>query len=908
MKLLEELRSMRTLKLTLSVLVLFLLGFTLISGERAFELASWNAKAQAGGGREEARPIGSLKRVAIPAPSPQELAKYVADKNKAIALGKALFWDMQLGSDGMTACASCHYHAGADSRSRNQLNPGMRGGDDTFQLGGPNYQLTAADYPFHKLADPEDRNSVVSDVNDVTSSQGVYNTTFNDVVSGSPFDSQALAFDSVFNVSGLLVRRVAPRNAPSAINAVLFYRNFWDGRAQNDFNGVNPFGSRDSGAKVLRSVAGQLEPVTISLQDSSLASQAVGPPLSDFEMSAAGRTFQKLGKKMCSLAPLALQQIAPDDSALATLRNANGTGLNTTYAAMIRAAFQPEWWNSTQIVTYDSNGDPSFSPNPGRPLTTSEYTQMEANFSLFFGLAVQLYEATQVSDDSPFDRFMEGDATALTEQQKLGLTVFQTVGKCVLCHSGPEFSNASVDNVSSEPIERMIMGDNLPSWYDNGFYNIGVRPTSEDIGVGGTDPFGAPLSMSRIAKLRGQFPATDRVAADGMFKTPSLRNVELTAPYFHNGGQATLRQVIDFYDRGGDFSSHNPGDRDADIHDLGLTEMQQEALVAFLLSLTDERVRFHRAPFDHPSLQIPDGNSGDHNEIYNDGTGRGTEFTRLLGPVGRNGYSAPLPNFLDPFPCPSLDGLPNGVVGVQYIDAAGATPAGAYSFVLSSGSLPPGLFLNSANGAVTGIPTRAGAYTFTITANGAPCIGRRAYTIVICGTVSLTPTSLTGGVRGLYFEQSVTASPAGSYAYSLSSGALPPGLALNGATGKIFGTPTSTGFYSFRITARTEAGCGGSRNYTMNIAATCPAISLSPASLVGGKKNVAYRQTITASPTGSYSYSLIGGALPTGLSLNGATGQISGVPAAAGTFTFTVRGTRPDSCGANKSFTITISN
>ena len=76
------------------------------------------------------------------------------------------------------------------------------------------------------------------------------------------------------------------------------------------------------------------------------------------------------------------------------------------------------------------------------------------------------------------------------------------------------------------------------------------------------------------------------------FKTPQLRNVELTGPYFHNGKYATLRQVVDFYDRGGDVPNHS-------IEPLGLTEPEKNALVDFLIALTDERVRFQRAPFDH---------------------------------------------------------------------------------------------------------------------------------------------------------------------------------------------------------------------------------------------------------------------------------------------------------------------
>src|SRR5205085_3316582 len=112
--------------------------------------------------------------------------------------------------------------------------------------------------------------------------------------------------------------------------------------------------------------------------------------------------------------------------------------------------------------------------------------------------------------------------------------------------------------------------DEGPAGGEVGFHNIGVRPTASDPGLAG-----------------------------GAFKTPALRNVELTGPYFHNGGKATLRQVVDFYSLGGDF----PGE----LKSLVLSERERESLVAFLKSLTDPRVRNQSAPFDHPQLLVPAG-------------------------------------------------------------------------------------------------------------------------------------------------------------------------------------------------------------------------------------------------------------------------------------------------------------
>ena len=91
----------------------------------------------------------SLSRRVVP--QPPDLGVYVQNREAALILGKALFWDSQVSSDGVMACASCHFHAGADSRSRNQI--GLpRGGPRAFAAGGPNYQLTAADFPFFARA------------------------------------------------------------------------------------------------------------------------------------------------------------------------------------------------------------------------------------------------------------------------------------------------------------------------------------------------------------------------------------------------------------------------------------------------------------------------------------------------------------------------------------------------------------------------------------------------------------------------------------------------------------------------------------------------------------------------------------------------------------------------------------
>ena len=102
---------------------------------------------------------------------PRHLRK---DRRAAIAMGKALFWDMQVGSDGIQACGWCHFRAGADPRSINQANPGGADNPDLTVNVGINHRLRAADFPLHQLADPTSRNSrVLRDNDDVISSQGV---------------------------------------------------------------------------------------------------------------------------------------------------------------------------------------------------------------------------------------------------------------------------------------------------------------------------------------------------------------------------------------------------------------------------------------------------------------------------------------------------------------------------------------------------------------------------------------------------------------------------------------------------------------------------------------------------------------------------------------------------------------
>jgi len=247
---------------------------------------------------------------------------------------------------------------------------------------------------------------------------------------------------------------------------------------------------------------------------------------------------------------------------------------------------------------------------------------MEANFSLYWGLAIMMYESTLVSDQAPYDRWAAGDRSAMTPLARAGLKIFMNEGRCIDCHSGPEFAGATVSELrgvlsNDGGVERMQMSTGI-AVYDGGFYNIGVRPTFEDIGVGAAHPLFGPLSYSR-KEQQGRNPEPkvvvsqdQRLAVNGAFKTPTLRNVALTGPYMHNGGMKSLREVVEFYVRGGDFPDQNRQDLAPNIRPLeGMygSEFKVDALVEFLEHLTDERVRRQKAPFDHPELVIPNGHA-----------------------------------------------------------------------------------------------------------------------------------------------------------------------------------------------------------------------------------------------------------------------------------------------------------
>jgi hypothetical protein len=243
-----------------------------------------------------------------------------------------------------------------------------------------------------------------------------------------------------------------------------------------------------------------------------------------------------------------------------------------------------------------------------------------------------------------------------------------------------------------------------------------------------------------------------------------------------------------------------------------------------------------------------------------------------------------------------------GVVSSQYSGATlqatgGITP---YSWAVTTGSLPAGLTLNAATGAISGTPTASGTANFTVTVTDSETPTAKTATanlsIVVDPALSVTTNSLPAGVIGTSYSQTLAAAGGITpYTWSITTGSLPTGLSLNASTGAISGTPsgTFTGTVSFTVTVTdNESPTKKSASANLGIVISAPPLSVTTQSLAGGTiGNVYTNQTLQA--TGGiapYTWAVTTGSLPSGLSLNAATGVISGTPAGTfvGTDTFTV--------------------
>lgn len=257
---------------------------------------------------------------------------------------------------------------------------------------------------------------------------------------------------------------------------------------------------------------------------------------------------------------------------------------------------------------------------------------------------------------------------------------------------------------------------------------------------------------------------------------------------------------------------------------------------------------------------------------------------------------------------------PGGAIGQAYSTTVSASGGIApYAYTISAGALPTGLALNAASGAITGTPTAAGTFNFTVRASDANSFAAtQAYSIGVgVPTLTLTPATIPAAAAASPYSVTFSAgSGTAPYSYSLVAGALPSGISLNTATGVLSGTTVQAG--SFGITVRaTDSSTGTGAPFTVQSAytltVTAPVITLAPGTVPAGTVAASYSTSISASGGATpYAYSIVAGALPAGLTLNGSTGALSGTPTAAGGFSFSVRATDANSFTGTQAYVLNI--
>jgi cytochrome c peroxidase len=241
---------------------------------------------------------------------------------------------------------------------------------------------------------------------------------------------------------------------------------------------------------------------------------------------------------------------------------------------------------TSPIINSVEMGQPSLDAGVAALAGIEEY---QHDFQRVFGRAVNgpdllraiaSYERAQVSYDSPFDHFIAGDTNAIDDAAKHGWELFNTQARCNKCHALTETKR------------------DVTNFIDNDFHNIGIgivrhnvvalaQKAIQLVDSGDTAAVDRAAIQTDMSAL-GRFLITKKEADTASFKTPNLRNVLVTGPYFHDGSQETLWDVIDHYNKGA--SLKNPW-LDEDIEPLALTEHDIDDLVAFMASLTSPDYR-----------------------------------------------------------------------------------------------------------------------------------------------------------------------------------------------------------------------------------------------------------------------------------------------------------------------------
>jgi hypothetical protein len=247
---------------------------------------------------------------------------------------------------------------------------------------------------------------------------------------------------------------------------------------------------------------------------------------------------------------------------------------------------------------------------------------------------------------------------------------------------------------------------------------------------------------------------------------------------------------------------------------------------------------------------------------------------------------------------------PDGFVGTPYSFTFGADGGSApHTFRIDSGALPPGLAISD-EGAVTGTPTAGGSWSFYVQATDSWGLKSEVrFTINIGQKLTVSTNGLLDATVGVPYSQALATTGGKASGWSVTSGALPPGLALSGA-GVISGTPTAIGASTFIVTA-TSGSQQDTKQLTLTVLAPLgvSVVALPPA-IVGTPFTA---QVGASGGSGTYSFRLVGGALPSGLTLDGTSGVVGGTPKASGSFTALLSVNAAGGGEAQKAVTLVVS-